>query len=135
MIKIILLSAALGFYSLCQAKDDQCFICHQAQNDNPSKQYAQDIHHSKGIDCAGCHGGRSDTDDMEAAMNKSSRFIGIPKGDIKTEVCIKCHSNEKVMKTFGSSLPVNQFDLLKASVHGKISVSGNSRILPCTGCH
>lgn len=135
MIKIILIAAALGFYSLCQAKDDQCFICHQVQDDSPSKQYAHDIHHSKGISCAGCHGGKSDTDDMEAAMNKSSGFIGIPKGDIKTEVCIKCHSNEKVMKTFGSSLPVNQFDLLKASVHGKISVSGNSRILQCTDCH
>ena len=55
---------------------DQCFECHKNAEDNPSKLFDHDIHHQKGITCAGCHGGNSQTDDMEQAMNKKAGFIG-----------------------------------------------------------
>ena len=39
------------------------------------------------------------------------------------------------MKKYNPHLQVNQMDLLKNSVHGKLSVNGKERIVQCTTCH
>lgn len=129
-IFILFVISSAGF-----AKTDECYNCHSAQGDNPSKLFSGDVHFSKGISCSGCHGGNSQTDDMDKAMNKAQGFKGVPKGDDKTAACIRCHADEKMMKSFGSSLRTDQFGLLQASVHGKLSLSGKERILQCTTCH
>jgi hypothetical protein len=123
------------FSSVVFAKADECYNCHNSLGDNASKIFTGDVHFSKGISCSGCHGGNSRSEDMEQAMNASAGFIGVPKGDVKTEVCIRCHSDEKKMRSFGSALRTDQFRLLEASVHGKLSLSGKERILQCTTCH
>ncbi|MDR3610485.1 MAG: cytochrome c3 family protein [Ignavibacteriaceae bacterium] len=114
---------------------DQCYTCHSALEDKESKLFAEDIHFKKGISCSGCHGGDNTTEDNDAAMNKEKGFIGVPKGNKITEVCARCHASEKMMKSFGSKLPVNQFDNLINSVHGKTSTAGGGRIVQCTTCH
>ncbi|MEX0735978.1 MAG: cytochrome c3 family protein [Bacteroidota bacterium] len=114
---------------------DQCFVCHSTLEDKASVAFQGDIHSRKGLTCASCHGGDSHTDDMEKAMGTAAGFIGVPKGNAVSEVCAGCHSSSEKMKGYRSNVPVSQWELLKASVHGKVSTAGGEQILQCTTCH
>lgn len=111
--------------------------------DRPSTQFKHDIHRSKGIACVDCHDGNALADDMEKAMDKKIGFIGVPKGDTIAQVCARCHSSSETMSKYGSTtlatggsmIPTNQLELLKASSHGLLSLSGKERIVQCTTCH
>jgi hypothetical protein len=128
---LLLFIPGIGVY----AGADQCLTCHEALGDKPSTLFKQDIHHGKGISCAGCHGGNERSDDMEKAMSKDAGFIGIPKGDDISKMCATCHSSPEKMKQFGSTVPVGQLAQLEQSVHGKLSTSGKQHIAQCTTCH
>ncbi len=121
--------------SSARAAQDKCFACHSTLGDAPSKAFLDDVHRLKGITCAGCHGGDSRTDDMDSAMSTSAGFLGVPKGDDISARCATCHADEAKMRSFGSSLPVDQFAKLKESVHGTSSVSGKGSIAQCSTCH
>ena len=114
---------------------DQCLACHSSLSDKPSTLFLQDIHHSKGLSCADCHGGNPGSDDMEKAMDKNAGFIGVPKGDSISVVCARCHASAETMKGYHSSLPTNQFEQLSGSVHGNLATNGRERIAQCTTCH
>jgi predicted CXXCH cytochrome family protein len=114
---------------------DQCLVCHQTLSDKPSTLFRKDIHHEKGVTCAGCHGGNSDTDDMSAAMDSAAGFIGVPKGDAISRACAKCHSNDDRMKSFGSSIVLHQWETLQYSVHGKMVDAGGNHVVQCITCH
>ena len=89
------------------AATDQCLTCHELFADKESSLFKKDIHHTKGISCAGCHGGNDQSDDMEKAMDKNAGFIGVPKGDDISARCASCHSDSLRMRKYGSSLPTN----------------------------
>ncbi|MBM2846627.1 MAG: exported protein of unknown function [Bacteroidetes bacterium] len=115
---------------------DQCRACHEALGDTPSTLFKKDIHARMGLSCADCHGGNPKTEDMEAAMNKSAGYFGVPKGDGILKVCARCHSSAPIMvKKFNSLLPMNQAELLSTSVHGTLSTTGKEAIAACTNCH
>ncbi len=118
-----------------QKQPDQCFTCHEALGDKPSTLYVRDVHRAKGISCAGCHGGDPLAEDMDEGMSPQKGFIGVPKGDAISAACEKCHSSTTEMNRFHSSLPVNQGEMLAGSVHGRLAVSGQERMLQCTTCH
>lgn len=134
-ILIVAFVSTIQVSLFAQNPDDQCFNCHNALEDNASKLFQTDIHYKKGITCAHCHGGNSHTDDMEIAMSKKSGYIGIPKGDVKSLICEKCHDSETRMRSFKSNLKIGQFKQLKESVHGKISITGKENIIQCVNCH
>ena len=117
------------------AKEDQCYVCHSSLGGKPAELFKNDIHFKKGISCAGCHGGDSQTDDMDKAMSKSAGFKGVPKGNDITAACVRCHADSKVMLIYGAKIPTNQFELLKGSVHGKPAINGTERIVQCITCH
>jgi predicted CXXCH cytochrome family protein len=125
---------ACGSTTSASAKDN-CFSCHQTTGDKPSELFQHDIHFQKGITCAGCHGGNANAEDMEQAMDKKVGFIGIPKGDDISKVCAACHASPEKMKSFDSTLPTNQWELLQSSVHAKPSINGKGHIAQCTTCH
>ncbi len=114
---------------------DACFECHTSLGDRPSALYRGDIHRARGIACSGCHGGDPSSSDMERAMDRRAGFLGKPAGDSISVVCARCHSDADRMKSFNASVPVEQFELLKQSVHGALATSGKSRIVQCTTCH
>ncbi|MGA2298508.1 MAG: cytochrome c3 family protein, partial [FCB group bacterium] len=121
-----------------KASEDQCYNCHTSldgKNLAPAKAYTQDIHFSKGITCADCHGGNSKTEDMDSAMSKANGFIGVPKSQERFKTCAKCHADEKVMKRYGSDLPTDQFEKLQSSVHSKSSSDSKGYIADCITCH
>jgi predicted CXXCH cytochrome family protein len=115
--------------------EDKCLTCHETIGGKAVDLFKRDVHHAKGISCAGCHGGNAQSDDMEKAMDKKAGFIGVPKGDEISKVCAKCHGDSGRMKQYSSGLPTNQFENLQASVHGKLSTNGKERIVQCSTCH
>ena len=117
----ILLFACCCVASVSARAEDQCYTCHQGQGDKPSTLFRRDIHHAKGVTCAGCHGGNAASEDMEKAMDKGAGFIGIPKGDSVSQMCKKCHAGE--------------FEKLGGSIHATLSTTGKESIVQCTTCH
>ncbi|MDP2208981.1 MAG: cytochrome c3 family protein, partial [Bacteroidota bacterium] len=118
IIILLLVSVHVG---MAQKTVDQCITCHKAIGDKPSRLFSKDLHSAQGISCADCHGGNASKDDMEESMNKNAGFIGIPRGDKVSEVCSNCHSD--------------QLGEMNKSVHGKLTVKGDQKILQCTTCH
>lgn len=114
---------------------DKCYTCHESIGDKPSELFKHDVHFKKGISCAHCHGGNSKAEEMEEGMDKSKGFLGVPKGDDISKACAACHSNAEKMKSFGSTLPTNQWEMLQTSVHGKLSLTAKEHIAQCTTCH
>ncbi|MBI2618604.1 MAG: cytochrome c3 family protein [Ignavibacteriales bacterium] len=115
---------------------DQCLACHEAMEDKSALLFKRDVHFLKGLSCASCHGGDKSREEMDESMNKEAGFLGVPSGDEVSSVCAACHSDEAVIvKTYRSSLPVDQMASLTASVHGKSSIKGDQRIAQCTTCH
>jgi hypothetical protein len=114
---------------------DHCIECHQTAGDKPSELFKHDVHFQKGVGCSGCHGGNANAEDMEQAMDKKAGFRGVPKGDDISKTCASCHSSPEKMKSFGSSLPTNQWEFLQSSVHAKLSLKGKEHIVQCITCH
>ncbi len=136
IFKNILMSiCTIGLLTCVVRADDQCYVCHSSLDDSPSKKYSRDIHFTKGISCAACHGGNSASDDMDIAMSKKAGYKGVPKGDDISKTCAQCHSSSETMKKFGSKLPTNQLSELQTSVHAKLSFTGKENIAQCTTCH
>jgi hypothetical protein len=130
---IVLLAALPG--KAAAAGGNQCLTCHEGMSDKPSALFKHDIHATKGITCAGCHGGNANAEEMEQAMDSSAGYVGVPKGDDISKACANCHADPGKMKAFGSSLPTNQWELLKASVHARLSINGKEQIAQCITCH
>lgn len=135
LLLCIMVCVASGILSNALAAEDQCFICHESLGSTESELYKKDIHFKKGISCSGCHGGNSQSEDMDAGMSKTAGFKGVMKGDDISLACASCHSNKEVMKKYGSDLPTDQFEFLQKSVHGKLSTTGKERIVQCITCH
>jgi predicted CXXCH cytochrome family protein len=134
-LMILCFTLFLPFAGITVRADDQCYTCHSGLGDEPSQKYLSDIHFKKGISCAACHGGDSTSDDMDIGMSKKAGFFGVPKGDDISARCAACHASSDRMKTFGSTLPTNQWDELQKSVHAKMSLTGKEHIVQCTTCH
>jgi len=135
IITLILIFLTGYLTNLSAQTKDECFNCHSAIGGEQATQFSNDVHFKAGLSCSDCHGGNSKSDDMEAAMNKTAGFKGVPKGNDISETCAKCHASADKMKSFGANIPTDQFELLKTSVHGKLSTNGKDRIIQCINCH
>ena len=125
--------------SLCSAAPavaaDECLKCHESLGGSIPALFRRDVHFAARISCSGCHGGDSSTDDMAKAMDTSAGFVGGSKGDAASMMCARCHSDAERMRSYGSKLPVQQWESLQASVHGKLSGSGGGNAVSCVTCH
>ena len=134
-IGIAVLVLALQGETAKAGSKDECYICHETMGDKPSKAFKGDVHYQNGVTCASCHGGDASKDDMDEAMNKKIGFGGVPFGDRVSEICSSCHSDSVKMGGYGSKLPTHQLEMLQASAHGKLAISGKQRLVQCTTCH
>lgn len=49
--------------------------------------------------------------------------------------CARCHSNASYMRTYNPSLPVDQMDKYRTSVHGTLNGNGDPKPAECANCH
>lgn len=145
----ILLAARYGLPSITARQDnpltgsttaqkDSCVECHQVMEGplaEPVTVNNGDVHQSRGLSCADCHGGDQTQDDPTAAMNPLKGFVARPRRSDYPQFCGKCHSNVEFMKKFNPGLRVDQEREYATSVHGKLLAAGDQNVATCASCH
>jgi predicted CXXCH cytochrome family protein len=142
--RLILPLIASGFFMALPAgraaaqTKTSCLECH-SQLDPPlkmtSEEFITSIHGSKGITCAGCHGGDPTSDDPTVAMSPAKGFRGHIERKQIPELCAKCHSDAAYIRNFNPSLRTDQFSQYQTSVHGKRLAKGDTNVAVCVDCH
>jgi len=140
-MKNIFLSLIFGLIlaapNATQGQTDNCITCHQdiEDEDGPSYKIVRDIHHQKGLSCADCHGGDPALDDMDD-VRESRGYRGAPSHDEVPAFCARCHSDANYMHEHNPSLPTDQLEKYKTSVHGKrLFDSKDKKVANCISCH
>jgi predicted CXXCH cytochrome family protein len=124
------LIAALSLLSLA----DECIDCHkELELKAPVEGFQTDVHREYGLNCASCHGGNPDTEDIEAAKDKT--FKGAPSREKIPEFCGVCHSDSLFMRRYNPRIRVDQLVLYWTSQHGKLLKNGDRKVAVCTDCH
>jgi hypothetical protein len=117
---------------------DNCYDCHsewEDEADSPSLIIKSDIHFKAGLGCADCHGGDPELEDMDDVRD-SRGYIGVPEPKEIPDHCARCHSDPAYMVKYNPSLPTDQFDKYKTSIHGKMLFQkGDEKVANCVSCH
>ncbi len=119
------------------AADSNCLSCHRdfEEQDGPSHKFIRDIHRSKGLDCVDCHGGDHTLEDMDD-VREVKGYRGVPSHAEVPQFCGRCHSDVAYMGQRNPSLPTDQLDKYKTSVHGKLLFGkGDKNTANCISCH
>lgn len=133
-LAIILISVSLA----AAQKKDSCVDCHKEMQGALGEAVGLlkgDIHQSRGLSCADCHGGDPSLDDPTGAMNPLKGFVAKPKAKDVSQFCGKCHSNAEFMRKFNPALRVDQEHEYSTSVHGKLLATGDQNVATCSSCH
>ena len=77
--------------------------------------------------CTTCHGAHG----IVSVKNPASPVY--PLNVVKT--CASCHANATFMRTYNPSLPIDQMEKYRASVHGMRNAKGDSKTAECASCH
>jgi hypothetical protein len=101
----------------------------------PALLIKDDIHIANKLSCSDCHGGDRYSDDPSVAMSAGKGFIGKPKRTAIPQLCAKCHGNPDFMRRYQPQQRVDQYELYKTSVHGKLLAQGDETVATCIDCH
>lgn len=140
LITLILLGAgAIAAIAQTPAQPvDNCRKCHEALEGRlgvPAQQFPGDIHASKGLSCAACHGGDPREEDMQKSMDPRKGFRGVPKRTEIPQLCARCHSDGAFMRAYNPSLRTDQLTQYETSIHGKRLRAGDTKVAVCVDCH
>ncbi len=103
--------------------------------DGPAHQFARDVHSQNGLMCADCHGGDPTLEDMDA-VKASKGYRGVPDRLDIPNFCARCHSDPVYMHQHNPSLPVDQLEKYKTSIHGKrLFADKDRKVATCVSCH
>jgi predicted CXXCH cytochrome family protein len=114
--------------------EDHCFGCHSVQ-EGMSLVFKDDIHHSKGLSCADCHGGNPKINDMNKSKIPGTGFKPRATREGMPAYCGRCHSDAAFMAKYNPKLPVDQVALYTKSVHGRRLAAGDTESAECADCH
>ena len=129
---LVVLIALLGCGAW--AGEDSCFDCHRVM-EGMSLVFTNDIHFSKAISCAACHGGDPRESDQNVAMSASRGFkLRVPRRGVP-EFCGNCHSDTNFMGKYQPQPRVDQLAQYTNSVHGQRLAAGRKRAAECVDCH
>ncbi len=119
-------------------RGDGCLDCHATWEEGakaPSKLIKFDVHFKAGLGCSDCHGGNPNADDMDV-VRKTKGFKGVPKPAEIPQFCASCHSDPVYMVKHNPSLPTDQLEKYKTSVHGmRLFEKGDGKVANCVSCH
>jgi predicted CXXCH cytochrome family protein len=79
------------------------------------------------VQCITCHNAHG----IVSVKNAASPVY--PLNIVKT--CTKCHADAAFMQTYNPSLPVDQLEKYRTSVHGMRNAKGDSKTAECASCH
>ncbi len=130
----ILLFSTINVYS---DQVDKCLSCHKDVEDDtgPSHKISRDVHFQKGLGCVDCHGGDAALDDMDLVRNVKG-YRGKPSHLEVPEFCARCHSDAAYMHNHNPSLPTDQLEKYKTSVHGqRLFGAKDAKVANCISCH
>jgi hypothetical protein len=135
---VLALSASVWGAS-AEEQGGSCVACHQNFGDDrlgkPVKEFAADIHSTRGFGCISCHGGDAQDPGM-TAMDPAKGYIGKPKGEQIIQVCGRCHSDARFMRQYNPSLRVDQVTEYYTSVHGqRLKERADAKVATCASCH
>ncbi len=120
---------------------NSCISCHLEIGDElavPIEGMKGDVHATKGLSCADCHGGDPTAGldgDSDAAMDPAKGYVGIPDRMKIPEFCGRCHSDPVYMRGFNPRAATDQLDRYKTSRHGQLLRKGDRKVATCTDCH
>ena len=118
---------------------DSCRSCHLELGDElaaPVHAMDQnDIHASRNLSCADCHGGDPSAEDAEVAMSPGRGFIGVPSPNGIPQLCARCHASPEIMRRYTVSLPTDQLEKYWTSKHGIALKQGDRKVATCVSCH
>lgn len=77
--------------------------------------------------CTSCHGAHG----IVSKTNPKSSVYPLNL----TKTCAQCHSNASYMRSYNPSLPVDQLDKYRTSVHGIRNSKGDPKAAECASCH
>jgi predicted CXXCH cytochrome family protein len=136
----VLIGLSIGVpsaYSADPAHMSNCITCHRENDDEggPSHWFEKDVHFQAGVGCQDCHGGDATLDDMDA-VRQSKGFVGVPDRLAIPEFCARCHSDAAYMHEHDPSLPTDQLDKYKTSIHGiQLFTKKDRKVATCVSCH
>jgi predicted CXXCH cytochrome family protein len=119
------------------AEESNCVTCHQSWEDDtgPSYLIERDVHFQKGLGCVDCHGGDASLEDMDEVRETKS-YRGVPDHLDVPEFCARCHSNSDYMRNHNPSLPIDQLEKYKTSIHGeRLYGKNDKKVANCVSCH
>lgn len=135
---ICLIAAVLLLPLAALAQENNCLTCHQDfedETDGPSHMITRDIHFQKGLGCVDCHGGDASLEDMDE-VRESKSYLGVPDHREVPNFCARCHSNPAYMHEHNPTLPTDQLEKYKTSVHGQLLFGKkDSKVANCISCH
>jgi predicted CXXCH cytochrome family protein len=101
------------------------------------RELVDDVHFSRGLSCAGCHGGDPASDKLEHTFVKEWPGSGRNKDrGWVLSFCARCHSDPTFMNRFNPALPTDQLVKYKDSPHGKLLLETKDPRAPdCVSCH
>lgn len=117
---------------------DQCALCHLELDDvamDVTTFFQTDVHARAGLSCVDCHGGNSEAEDEDEAMDEAAGFVGAPGPLEAPAFCARCHSDAGYMRRHEPGLSVDQLTLYRTSVHGIRNAAGDQRVATCVSCH
>jgi predicted CXXCH cytochrome family protein len=79
------------------------------------------------VQCITCHGAHG----IVSVTNPKSPVY--PLNIVKT--CTRCHANATFMREYNPSLPVDQLDKYRTSIHGMRNAKGDIKVAECASCH
>lgn len=135
---IFLATGRANVYAASGSSPNTCIQCHKMLDQRlkkPVLMLGNDIHAEKGLSCVDCHGGDSTSMNFAVSMSKEKGFVGAPKHAEIPAFCAKCHADLDYMRRFNPSMPVDQLQSYKTSIHGKLLVKGDTKVATCVSCH
>jgi predicted CXXCH cytochrome family protein len=129
---LVTLIAVLGC-GLCFGKDS-CFECHLIM-EGMSHTFTNDIHFSKSVSCATCHGGDPQESDQNISMNASRGFKVRATRQAIPEYCGRCHSDTNLMSKYDPPPRTDVVAKYSSGIHGKLLAAGRRRAAQCVDCH
>ncbi len=82
---------------------------------------------SRIVQCTTCHGAHG------IVSVQDPRSPVHPRNLVAT--CARCHSDASYMRSYNPSLPVDQREKYKTSVHGIRNAAGDTKVAECANCH